>query len=130
MRLLLNFLLVPGVVLAGWVVLSGAVFAAAACAGVRDVWFRRCLIVSLAAVPALAIMLAFLGYGGMDALTAGPIAPVAAPTAYLALFLVETILARYLLRTTWLRALATFLVASLYALTLGAIVYRIAFGTL
>ena len=114
-----ELLMAAGAILAGWLLLSGAVYAAAACVAVPALRFRRCLVVTLP-IAGLAIFLPPQLHHELGA-----------PATVLMLLgfpILAIVLARYLLRTTWLRALATLAVTCLYAFALGAMVYRILSG--
>jgi hypothetical protein len=114
-----ELLIAAGAILAGWLLLSGAVYAAAACVAVGTIRFRRCLLVPLPIIVGGVFWLVPVRF---EVPTAAPIlipATLAAATIFLG---------RFLLRTTWLRALATFAITCLYAFAVGAAVYRVVSG--
>ncbi len=114
-----ELLIVAAAILAGWLLLSGAVYAAAACVAVPATRFRRCLLVALPLI--MAGVLWFVPVRFHVPMGASVLIP-------LALAALMVLLGRFLLRTTWLRALATLSVTCLYAFALGLAVYRVLTG--
>ena len=114
-----ELLTAAGAILAGWLLLSGAVYAAAACVAVPSIRFRRCLVLPLPIFVGGVLWLLPARFQASTAL------PVVIP---IVLAVATILLARFLLGTTWLRALATFAITCLYAFALGATVYRIFSG--
>lgn len=103
-------------ILAAWALLTGAVYAAAAAAGVREVRLRRCVPLALPSMVLAAAWFIPATKGSWNEIV------ITAAAGLVVLLIVGM---RYLLRTTWPRALATLAVTCLYAFTLFAIVWRL-----